>query len=191
VETEPDMSALDDALARARTAPAVGHEPTSSELWDVANAAFDALVAETFTKLRSSGVEPLDVYRLEQSEYRDYTPERVARAWPMQVFMITDEGQPIDYEGFFDGASKYDRSGKPHIFVGTSLGSPMRASATNSNIAFRKTSPTKVLYRPISGSTCRVVTSSTMDDRFPQESGAAYPLEDFLAHALLELLGER
>ncbi len=180
------MSALDDALARAGSAPEPRHEPTSGELKDQANAVFDALTVETAAKLRSMNVPLLDAWRLRQSEYEFFAAERVARAWPLGAFMLTEDGTPYEYRELYPGVSEYDSSGEPHMYVGESLWSPVTASATNSVVAFRTVSPTKLLYRPTFRRSRTI--SVRMEDKFPPGEGVAYPLEDFLAHAILELI---
>ncbi|WIE81529.1 hypothetical protein [Curtobacterium sp. MCSS17_016] len=183
------MSALDDALARARTAAPAKHEPTVGELRDQAKVVFDELLADAVAKLRGLNVPLLDAWRLRQSEYEFFAPERVARAWPLGVFMLTEDAIPYGYKELYPGPSSYDDSGRPHMYVGESLSTPVYASATNSVVAFRTSKPTALLYRPTFR--CSRTMSTAMEDRFPAGEGVAYPLEDFLAHVILELAEER
>ena len=111
------MSALDDALAKAHAKAPVPHRETQQGRDAAANEALATLCREVGVKLRHLGIEPLDYYWQRTSEWDNYPVEHGGRGWPLQAFMLTEDGQPIDYSQVWDHSTQYDRSGRSHIYV--------------------------------------------------------------------------
>lgn len=184
------MSALDDALERARRAAPIDQSQTAQGRTDGADRILADVCQDAVATLRKLGIQPLDVYTQRTSEWSTYPVVHEGKAWALQVFLVTEGGVPYTKPWVIHGSSKYDASGRDHIHAGDELDRPISTGHGDPLAIDQDGRPVVRRWPPEERWHTSLYFSPTMQVRFPEPMGDKpidYPLEDVLAFAILEL----
>ena len=176
------MSALDDALARARERDTRPLDAKSTESRALATRTLHSLGAELARSLPRLGVPAIPVTHIPLGE--DGGPSVVvAQGWPLQVFAVATDGHVFDYRTTQPIRSPATGAIERSIIVdhwGVTLEPPF------GEVVY--VDPSKLLYRQDPDRPAFLPASKLSpgaQQHFPK--GATYPLEDVVATVILEL----
>jgi len=176
------MSALDDAIAKARDTPPTPFAETPAGRREIAAQAFAAFCAELLVKLPALGLPARQVWYVDHDSYGNPPPQYLGQGWPLVAFGLMVDGKAITYSDAGPSGGSTDDPGVRtlewsgyqdvdgrHLFYDEGSASLSYRTPEDGDIGW---------LRPMRG--------ELFDQRFPK--GQRHALEDVVAFAVVDLM---